>query len=173
MQLKAFCASLEHYPLLQNLDISKIVKFARYCTLARPSIEAGTSNIRIPPDTISVHTQILLGEVIGKDVLVIRELWSALKGQLWQLSISGDDPHGIVPTAEEIKCFNTFTLPLSTSYWHLYPPTRVCTSPGCENYREVNDILTLTEPLTHRAALFILHQGTLPIFTTSLLLLKM
>jgi len=114
MQLKALCESLEHYPLLRHLDINKVIKFLRYSTLAHPSIEAGTPNARIPPDTISVYTQILLGEVIGEDVLAVRELWSALKGEIWKLSMSGEDSQGIVPTVEEINTFNTYALFLNT-----------------------------------------------------------
>lgn len=44
---------------------------------------------------------------------------------------------------------------------------RVCQIFGCEHYRESDDIATLAEPVTHKATLFTLHNGALPVFTTS------
>lgn len=50
----------------------------------------------------------------------------------------------------------------------LYPPTRVCLLFGCENYRDNDEVSTLTKPLTHPASLFTLSNGALPIHSTSL-----
>lgn len=114
MQLQDLCNALNHYPLIRVLDISKLIKFLRYCAIARPSIEAQTRNSRTPPNTISMDTQVLLSEAIGENILVIRELWSALKEEAWKLCASGDSPNGVVPTADEIATFNTYALCLKT-----------------------------------------------------------
>ncbi|KAJ7626185.1 hypothetical protein FB45DRAFT_1085094, partial [Roridomyces roridus] len=39
---------------------------------------------------------------------------------------------------------------------------------GCPNHRDSNDVMTLTEPLTHKATLYTLRNGVLPIYSTSL-----
>jgi len=54
------------------------------------------------------------------------------------------------------------------AYRHLIPPTRVCHVFDCPNHRDNNDVATLGEPVTHKATLFTLHDGVLPVFTTSL-----
>lgn len=57
----------------------------------------------------------------------------------------------------------------STAYRHLYPPTRVCRDDQCINYRRDDSlkIRTLTDPVTHKATLFTLNEGPLPVYTTS------
>jgi hypothetical protein len=53
------------------------------------------------------------------------------------------------------------------AYHDLYPPTRVCQSPECVNYRDGNEVATLTDVTTFRASLFTLRDGSLPVHSVS------
>jgi CxC5 like cysteine cluster associated with KDZ transposases len=55
-----------------------------------------------------------------------------------------------------------------SAYRDLYPPMRVCQLAGCPNFRENEDVVTLTEPVSHKATLFTLRDGALPVHSTSL-----
>lgn len=55
----------------------------------------------------------------------------------------------------------------SSAYHHMYPPNRVCTTPDCPRFHSSNTVKMLTEPVTHKATLFTLREGSLPIYTTS------
>jgi hypothetical protein len=52
-------------------------------------------------------------------------------------------------------------------YHDLYPPTRVCQSLECTNYRVNDEVATLTDPLAYRASLFTLRDGALPVHSVS------
>jgi hypothetical protein len=49
----------------------------------------------------------------------------------------------------------------------LYPPTRVCQSPECVNYRDGDEVATLTDVNPFRANLFMLRDGSLPVHSVS------
>ncbi|KAJ7692857.1 hypothetical protein B0H17DRAFT_1132835 [Mycena rosella] len=86
--------------------------------------------------------------------------WAAFKDILW------DHPM-ITPTDEEIITYNNAALGNGTAYRHIYPPVRVCSNPECTNHRNINDIMTLTDPLTHKATLYMLQSGVLPVYMSS------
>lgn len=54
------------------------------------------------------------------------------------------------------------------AYHHIYPPVRVCQDLHCKNYRADDLLLTLSDPVTHKASLFTLRYGALPVYSTSL-----
>ncbi|KAH6894811.1 hypothetical protein BKA70DRAFT_1375758 [Coprinopsis sp. MPI-PUGE-AT-0042] len=51
---------------------------------------------------------------------------------------------------------------------HQVPPIRSCLTDGCPQSSHNPNVLTLTEPASHRASLFTLDRGALPVYTTSL-----
>jgi len=107
MDLQTICDFLKHYPLLYHLKLEKLSQFLRYSSIARGLIEAEAIHIRLPPDTISPKIQNILAACIDEDPLVVPQLWSAFKGEVWQAS-------GITATEEEIRTYNRHGLPLET-----------------------------------------------------------
>ncbi|KAJ7254456.1 hypothetical protein C8J57DRAFT_1035565, partial [Mycena rebaudengoi] len=54
------------------------------------------------------------------------------------------------------------------AFGHLFPPVRVCQDPSCSKYCAHENIMTLSEPMTHKSTLHTLRNGALLVYTTSL-----
>ncbi|KAK7026326.1 hypothetical protein R3P38DRAFT_3269302 [Favolaschia claudopus] len=161
MSLQQIASSLAKFPELALLDFHSLTLFIRYASLAKEEIEFSIPNRELCP--LSLPTKILrvLASALGEcDTRLIEICWSAFGELVWT------QPE-IAATDEEILAFNDAALLHQTSFRHLFPPVRSCQSPICVNHRDDKSIMTLKEPLTHRATLFTVKHGALPIYTTS------
>lgn len=179
MDFPSLATAFAHTP---HVNLSNVIKFLTYASLAKASIEWGTKDKAHPPANLPPNVQYLLARLIHEDVTSVQTYWSALKDYLWeQAPLFHAQPQDIqeynkealnMGTCELFQCRSLLFLCLITTqaYQHLFPPSRVCLRPSCENHRTPDnaDIMTLTHPTTHHATLFTLREGTLPIFTTSL-----
>ncbi|KAF8175031.1 hypothetical protein K438DRAFT_1608874 [Mycena galopus ATCC 62051] len=76
----------------------------------------------------------------------------------------------IVPVREHYRLLSNstdFSSVLKKLFVTFYPPVRVCTKPDCANHRDTSDIMTLTDPLTHKATLYTVKNGALPVYSSS------
>ncbi|KAL4256186.1 hypothetical protein AB1N83_012856 [Pleurotus pulmonarius] len=92
---------------------------------------------------------------------MVLRCWDSLKYIIWSTP-------NVVPSEDEIKRFNECALPFGISYWHIFPPTRTCINPACAHHSSRHAARPLKEPMTYKATLFTLRDGSLPIYTTSL-----
>ncbi|KAF9477654.1 hypothetical protein BDN70DRAFT_810293 [Pholiota conissans] len=140
------------------------MEFIKFCQLAKPLIKSNTRDCRLPPAELPSNVCILLSRLIKENFQNTQEYWKALKGHIW---VSKDE---VIAAPSDVVQYNREALPLGTSYRHIFPPTRVCLTPGCPNFRTPNEsnIMTLSDPSTYTGTLFTLREGALPVFTTSL-----
>lgn len=54
------------------------------------------------------------------------------------------------------------------AYQHIFPPVRICQNLHCKNSQTNAQDLTLVELVTHKATLFTLRDGALPVYATSM-----
>lgn len=166
-------------PHLGDIPVDHAAGFIRLAKLLRPHIEHSLLDIRQPPPLLPPHVLEFIGASLHKSLSEVNWYWYALKNAVWTDS-------GAQATREDVEMFRKHGLQrgigeyvkhpiisllniyLNLGYGDLFPPTRVCLRPECPNYRQNNDVMTLTEPTSYRATLFTLRDGALPVHTTSL-----
>ncbi|KAK6971993.1 hypothetical protein R3P38DRAFT_2751037 [Favolaschia claudopus] len=130
--------------------------------LARPLIEFQVEDRRRPPDFLHCGLlELLAATVYEQNLDLVQTCRAAFKEIIW------NHPK-VQPTEEEIKKYNDAALCCGTSFAHLLPPARVCQDSYCPSYRDSEDIMTLKEPLSHKATMHTLRNGALPVYSTSL-----
>ena len=164
-ELLGICAA---YPAT---SFENIIKFIRFAQIARPTLELATIEPTVPPLLLPTNIAAILAQAISVDLETIGSYWSILKDTIWTISAALG---GVSPSKAEISAYNMHALSLGTcelncyhvrpplmyfsAYRHLYPPVRICMH--CHG--------PLKEPVPHKAALFTLREGVLPISVTSL-----
>ncbi|KAF9518066.1 hypothetical protein BS47DRAFT_1338638 [Hydnum rufescens UP504] len=98
---------------------------------------------------------------------VLDFLAHALKANIAHIQTLWDiiGPHAmntapVAPTSRDLEAFRVYGVENEISYWDVYPPTRICTMPLCNGQQ-------LGDHMCHKAVLFTLQEGALPIFSTS------
>ncbi|KAG2139346.1 hypothetical protein DEU56DRAFT_871163 [Suillus clintonianus] len=128
--------------------------------MAKPFIHQCMTDICHPPTHPPEVVILLLAGTLGQDRPTILACWVVLRQVIWT--------HGtVLPTDKEIEAFNRHGLMRGIGYHDLYPPTRVCQSPECTNYRDGDEVATLTDVNKFRASLFTLRDGSLPVHSVS------
>ncbi|KAF5338297.1 hypothetical protein D9758_015761 [Tetrapyrgos nigripes] len=153
-------ATIGHFSsssLTSHLNITTILDFIRFTTLAKSTISLEQRAFYNPPEKLPTHIARLLVSLLAISEDVVGSLWENLKEVVWN---SSDEVNEQV-----IRRYNHFALQNGTSYRHLYPPSPFCQVPSCPHAASKTP---LREPSTYRATLFTLRDGTLPIYTTSL-----
>ncbi|KAJ7670033.1 hypothetical protein DFH06DRAFT_1083660 [Mycena polygramma] len=162
MSLQQILFILGQHPSLSGVQLHGLTLFLRMARLARPMIEFQQTDRRTPPEYLHPGLLELLADSLSEpDLNLVQLCWVAFKGIVW------DHPE-VEPTEEEVQRYNQAALCRGTSFGHLFPPVRVCQDSRCINHRDSDDIMTLTEPLTHKASLYTLRNGALPVYTSSL-----
>ncbi|KAJ7164484.1 hypothetical protein C8R46DRAFT_901653 [Mycena filopes] len=147
--------------------------------LARQTIAFQQVNNRRPPPVLPLPIlRTLAASLEVTETRLIQTCWAAFKEILWEHP-------DVSPTDGEILTYNNAALVngsckrppnsfngnvhrKSIAFRHIYPPVRVCLEPNCSNHRETDDIMTLTEPMTHKATLYTAKNGALPVYSSSL-----
>ncbi|KAG2743488.1 hypothetical protein P692DRAFT_201886487 [Suillus brevipes Sb2] len=156
MGIGQLLASLDEY----DLTFPDLMAFVRLACMAKPFIRQCMTDIRHPPIHPPEVVVSLLAGALGQDPPTILACWVAFRQIIWT--------HGaVLPTDQEIEAFNRHGLVHSIGYHDLYPPTRVCQRPECVNYRDDDEVATLTDVNTFRASLFTLRDGSLPVHSVS------
>ncbi|KAG1720182.1 hypothetical protein EDB19DRAFT_1930573 [Suillus lakei] len=156
MGISQLLASLDEY----DLTFPDLTAFVRLACMAKPFIRQCMTDIRHPPIHPPEVVVSLLAGALGQDPPTILTCWVAFRQVIWT--------HGaVLPTDQEIEAFNRHGLVRGIGYHDLYPPTRVCQRPECVNYRDGDEVATLTDVNTFRASLFTLRDGSLPVHSVS------
>ncbi|KAJ7343948.1 hypothetical protein DFH08DRAFT_937707 [Mycena albidolilacea] len=130
--------------------------------LVRPLIEFQQEDRRHPPDILQpAILELLAASISATNLALVHICWIAFKEAI------GNHPE-IVPIESELTQYNNAALCRGTSFGHLLAPVRVCQDSYCPNYRDSGDIMTLKEPMSHKATLHTLGNGSFPVYTTSL-----
>ncbi|KAK7001157.1 hypothetical protein R3P38DRAFT_3612695 [Favolaschia claudopus] len=162
MSLQQLLAAQTQYPCLSDISFNSLTTFLRMACLARPLIEFQVEDRRRPPDFLHCGLlELLAATVYEQNLDLVQTCWAAFKEIIW------NHPE-VQPTEEEIKEYNDAALCRGTSFAHLLPPVRVCQDSYCPNYRDSEDIMTLKEPLSHKATMHTLRNGAPPVYSTSL-----
>ncbi|PPQ87552.1 hypothetical protein CVT26_010631, partial [Gymnopilus dilepis] len=137
-------------------------------------------DVSLPPKHPPPSSLRLFASLFQVTPATISSLWNLLRFEVWS------SPKASTAASEaEVKAYNKVALDLGTceflshsfrslfdilrpSLLTSYPPTRVCMSKDCTAHRASDTTRTLTDPRTHKARLFTLREGALPIYTTSL-----
>ncbi|KAH6911335.1 hypothetical protein BKA70DRAFT_1460642 [Coprinopsis sp. MPI-PUGE-AT-0042] len=166
MDLNTLFTALQRSPSLLSISVVQFTKFFALCRLGQPTLEAAQHLALdhappLPNSLLSIFSNVLcLSESI------VDGIWDALRHEIWSTLPKGQPSDTF--SATEIAEFNKYALPLQTSFKHLYPPVRCCTNQDCTRFRPSQDgPATLSDPRTHKASLFTLSHGALPVFTTS------
>ncbi|KAJ7924649.1 hypothetical protein B0H13DRAFT_1601503 [Mycena leptocephala] len=160
MSLQQVLSVLEQYPALSTVRFDGLTLFLRMACLARPLIESQETDKRHPPAYLHPGLLELLGGSLSEpDLDIVQLCWAAFKDIIWSHP-------AVEPTENEILQYNKAAL--CRAFHHFFPPVRVCQVSGCINHRDSDDTMTLTEPMTHKATLYTLRNGALPVYTTSL-----
>ena len=165
---------------LQPLPLEKLIKFVTFCQTLRSTLELRLTNLSSPSNCLPTDLVHVIAGAMSESTETIQQAWGQFNHEIWSML-------GKIQLSEvDIHTYNECVLPLGTcvfstlyvhlieltdsfqAYRHLYPPTRVCNTSGCIGHRHSNNIKTLTEPVTYKATLFTLREGSLPIYTTSL-----
>ncbi|KAJ2976816.1 hypothetical protein NUW54_g11507 [Trametes sanguinea] len=141
--------------------MDEILRFIRLCKLLRLNIEIAQINRTSPPVQLPQSIHEFLAAAMRKSMTEISWYWYILKDAVW----SAEEASAM---EEDVSAFLDHGLSRSLGYCDLFPPTWVCLRRNCNNYRESEEVRTLTEPVTYRATLFTMRDGALPIHTTSL-----
>ncbi|KAJ7168385.1 hypothetical protein C8R43DRAFT_822857, partial [Mycena crocata] len=150
------------FPELKALSFHGLTLFLRMACFARQTIAFQQVNNQRPPPVLPPAVLQTLATSLGlPETHLIQTCWAAFKEVLW-------DHPAISASDEEITRYNNAALGNGTSFRHLYPPVRVCINSECTNHRDSDEIKTLTDPITHKATLFTVQHGALPIYTSSL-----
>ncbi|TFK91005.1 hypothetical protein K466DRAFT_573933 [Polyporus arcularius HHB13444] len=151
MYLRDLVALVSQTPHLGDILLDDIVSFLRFARLTRSNIEITLYDKTNPPVLLPRSVHEFLAAALQKSFTEVAWLWYALRGAVWT---SGK----VVATQEEVTAFRDHGLSRSI----------VCIRLECRNHRTNNDLLTLGEPISYRATLYTLHEGALPVHTTSL-----
>ncbi|KAJ7687596.1 hypothetical protein B0H17DRAFT_1136146 [Mycena rosella] len=144
------------------LNFHGLNQFLRMACLARQTITFQQVNNRRPPPVFPpAILQTISSSLNVSETSLVQTCWAAFKDILW------DHPM-ITPSDEKIITYNNAALGNGTAYRYIYLPVRVCSNPECTNHRNINNIMTLTDPLTHKATLYTLQSGVLPVYMSSL-----
>ncbi|PPQ67448.1 hypothetical protein CVT26_007242 [Gymnopilus dilepis] len=146
-------------PSLASLDVDLVTRFIRFAILVRPTLQASVKDTSCPPDALPRRVLLTLSRALKASIPTVEDCWQALKRNVWTSS-------NIVASVEEIHLLNECGRPFEIGYRHLYPPTRTCRKAGCRNQRDSDEVKTLSEPVTHKATLFTLREGALPVYST-------
>ncbi|KAK6984438.1 hypothetical protein R3P38DRAFT_3231659 [Favolaschia claudopus] len=150
MSLRQLLAAQDQYPCLSDIGFTSLTTFLRMACLARPIIELQVEDRRRPPDFLHCGLLELLAATVSEpNLALVQTCWVAFKDIIWSYP-------EVVPTEEEIRQYSDAALSRGTSFGHLVPPVRVCQDSYCPNYRNSDDIMTLKEPLSHKATLYTL-----------------
>ncbi|KAF8054159.1 hypothetical protein FPV67DRAFT_1441185 [Lyophyllum atratum] len=139
MSLHDVSALLLNQPSLSGTNFLDCLQFIRLCRVAKGSLELHTPTLGSPPITLPGNILKILSLCLSLEESVVQAFWDALKTVVWA--------HIEVVLSEvEIQLYNKHALALLT----------------------FGDMLTLVELVTHKASLFTLKEGALPVYTTSL-----
>jgi hypothetical protein len=177
MSLQQVLSVLEQHPALPTVRFDGLTLFLRMACLAWPLIESQETDKRHPPAYLHPGLLELLGGSLSvPDLDIVQLCWAAFKDIIW-------NHPAIEPTENEILQYNKVPRYLHVlamlcvllinfpcpAFQHFFPPVRVCQVSGFINHRDSDDTMTLTEPMTHKATLYTLRNGALPVYyTTSL-----
>ncbi|KAJ7672974.1 hypothetical protein DFH06DRAFT_979239 [Mycena polygramma] len=162
MSLHDISASLLRFPELQGLSYHGLTQFLRFASLARQRIAFQQVNNRRPPPVLPPAVLETIAAALGvSDTRLVQTCWAAFKDIVW------DHPN-LSASEDEILAYNNAALSRGTSFRHIFPPVRTCIDPRCTNHNDSDDVMTLTDPLDHKATLFTVKNGALPIYTSSL-----
>ncbi|KAI0823321.1 hypothetical protein BC628DRAFT_1325118 [Trametes gibbosa] len=148
-------------PHLGDIKFYEAASFIRLAKLVRPQIEFTLVDKREPPALLPPHIHEFMGASLRKSYTEVNWYWYTLKDAVW-----GEG--AVRATETDVEMFHLHGLRRGIGYRDMLPPTRVCLNPGCRNHRSTDNVKTLTEPVSHRATLFTLREGALPVHTTSL-----
>ncbi|KAJ7085416.1 hypothetical protein B0H15DRAFT_910362 [Mycena belliarum] len=162
MSLRDVSAALHRFPTLEPLNFHGLTQFLRMGCLARQTIAFQQVNNRRPPPVLPPAVLSTLATSLGvANTSLVQTCWAAFKELIW------DHPE-VSPRDDEIVVYNEAALANGTSFRHIFPPVRVCSDRSCSNHRDTDEIMTLTDPLSHKATLFTVKSGALPVYTSSL-----
>ncbi|KAH6907643.1 hypothetical protein BKA70DRAFT_1104746 [Coprinopsis sp. MPI-PUGE-AT-0042] len=131
---------------LQGLALQDFLLLIDICRMVRPFLELKTVNLSAPPAVLPHEVETFVCKSLHSlGNSSVQLLWTALKDEVWAVTKGAD---GVQDVDEA----------LATQY-NLH-----CQSHGSHD----PNVLTLTEPASHRASLFTLDRGALPVYTTSL-----
>ncbi|KAF8587176.1 hypothetical protein K439DRAFT_1614479 [Ramaria rubella] len=122
-------------------------------------------NYSNPPQCLPTTIHNLLKQALELDDTTTQVCWSALKELAWS-----QDPN--MPSTPDLVALLPIFLrhggPLGIALIELFPPTCVCLLTTCPNYSQsADDAPYLAEPSSHKATVFTLVHGSLPMRTFS------
>ncbi|KIM42532.1 hypothetical protein M413DRAFT_408395 [Hebeloma cylindrosporum] len=142
-----YCSPISmNFPSSVPLSIEKLLKFYRLVRLAKPTIECAMLDRALPPQDLPPQIVNILSGAVQASPDIVQSYWQLIKDDIWR----GQDDLASNASTDEIELYNMYALPQETSFI----PTNPCR--------------TLTNPRTHKATLFTLRNGSLPVYTTSL-----
>ncbi|KAG1817379.1 hypothetical protein EV424DRAFT_1540471 [Suillus variegatus] len=123
--------------------IPDLTAFVRLACMTKPFIHQCMTDIRHPPIHPPEVVVSLLAGALSQDPPTILACWVAFHQVIWT--------HGaVLPTDQEIEVFNRHGLVRGIGYHNLYPPTSVCQRPECVNYRDGDEVATLTDSIRYQ-----------------------
>ncbi|KDQ05857.1 hypothetical protein BOTBODRAFT_60845 [Botryobasidium botryosum FD-172 SS1] len=138
-----------------SLKFSTAIRFVNFVTLTRDAI-VETSLAEKPP-TLPNSVVRFLSKVLEIEPVEVEILWDILGDFAWSSAIQYE------VSKSDIEAFRAYGLEMGVGYRDIYPPYRACAVPSCILYGT-----RLTDHFKHKATLFTLAEGALPIYTHSL-----
>jgi hypothetical protein len=143
-----------------DLTFPDLTAFVRLACMAKPFIHQ-TSDIHPPTLQKSSYSFLTVHFVKTHQLSVTfcQVIWTHGTALPTDQEIEAVNRHGLVRGIGAllfiVSLLSLICLNLRV-YRDLYPPTRVCQSPECVNYRDGDEVATLTDVNTFRASLFTL-----------------
>ncbi|KAF4607371.1 hypothetical protein EYR38_001439 [Pleurotus pulmonarius] len=132
-----------------------IVTFLQYSLLAKPYIQSRCLPGAEAPTSLPLPVDELLARCLNWEIDQVSAGWEVFRESVWGEELE------LRATEHQIQIYTALASDiLQSSYRHIFPPTRFYTYPECT--------ARLTEPVTHKATLHTLREGSLTVYTTSL-----
>jgi hypothetical protein len=119
MELASLLQSLQNYPSLGSLGLTRLTAFLELCKIAKPAIEASIMDHRTAPETLSLNILTILAGVLQEYLSVIKDCWKPFRREVWASS------GGATPSQTTIDLYNIHALDRGTCVY-LCPPFSSC-----------------------------------------------
>ena len=119
MELASLLQSLQNYPSLESLGLTRLTAFLELCKIAKPAIEVSITDRRTAPETLSLDILTILAGALQEDLSVIKDCWMAFRNEVWASSGRA------TPSQTTIDLYNIHALDRGTCMY-LCPPFSSC-----------------------------------------------
>lgn len=116
MELASLLHSLQKYPSLASLGLTRLTAFIELCKIAKPAIEASVTDRRTAPEMLSPDILTILAGVLQEDLSVTKDCWMAFRSEVWASTGRA------TPSQTTIDLYNIHALDHGTCMYLTSPP---------------------------------------------------